>query len=370
MRGNDDGVAPWHSDQSIESFTMVGHKPSTSVSLLLVAICMIHRHMAQQQWTLETLTDWQTITNLTVANTLVNYQIKSFTIDHTTSDQLNLVIQQNDAELVKDMVICDNIAYTIDPTKIFIQPLSVLQFNQVGLYAPKVLHQFSETVFNTQKSIAFDWVRQMLFFTHQSNINVLKFCKSSTNSQVIIYSKQDFPITHLSVDSIRGMLLWVENIDIDHYRIMISSEDGSDISILHESNSSQCAAMTLFQEAGLLYWVANNQLWSMPYSPPGKVKLVLQNENLITDSIQVTSQHLYWSSMQRKILRMPLANSVDSKNKIQLISQLGSQHLLIVSFRLTSIIEERKKADLCLPLCQSWRYSTNDAKGAITGELM
>lgn len=358
--------------QSTQSLTMAERGAPSTVARCLLAMLITPCLAWAQQWIEQPPADWQTITNLTVANSLVNYQIRSFTEEQTT---FHLVIQQNDAQLVKDMVICDNLAYTIDPTKIYIQPLNGRLFSQVGLYMAKVLHQFSETVLNTRKSIAYDYTRQVLLYTHQSRIEALNFCRSLSEVQVITSAhEQDSQITHLAVDSVKGLLLFVESADIDRCLIVLASlQNGTHLGIVHESNSSQCSAMTVQADAGLVYWVSRQQLWSVQYTvPQAQARMVLQNENLITDFIQLDHHHLYWLSMQRKVLRILLQgenkSGTSSKDKAQLISQLGSQHLLLVAFRVSSAGTDRHLADQCMPLCrQGLQWREKEAKGAITG---
>ena len=118
-----------------------------------------------------------------------------------------------------------------------------------------------------------------------------------------------------------------------------------------------------------LYWVARQTLWSLSYGGAGGgARVVLRNNNLITDSIQIdpNHRHLYWSSMQRKVVRLSLAdvNSASSapghhssgkEHKVQMISQLGGQHLLLVAFQVSETSRVEAEDRRCLPLCAQSR---------------
>lgn len=316
---------------------------------------------------------WQTITNLTVSNSgLVNYQLTTFTIDDESDRQISLIIQPNDVELVKDLVACDNIAYTIDPVRIYIQPINARKFSPIGLYGVKIFRTIGTTHLYEKKSIGCDWIRQQLLYTIQSRIEMIEFCDETSRPKVLVDRGPHQIITHLSLDPDHRLMLWTENIDWDQCRIMIASIDlkqhHSRPRSLYNITMSHCTAMTLDRESGLVYWVTRQQLWSMSYRTYNSVpRMILRNENLITDSIQIDGRYLYWSAMQRKILRIPiefdstLSSSSSSStttttgngDKVQLISQLGSQHLLLVAFRVTSIERNDKIGSGCIPHCRS-----------------
>ncbi len=334
------------------------------------------------QWTgdqpAEPNDNWQTISNFTVvANGPVNYQLRSFTIEDQVNREVTLLIQANDGpELIKDMKLCSNVAYSLDSRHIFIHPLNPRHFSAVGLYEPKILQKTGDVVLGGRRSLAFDELNQVLYFSNQSRIQAIDYCNEEgvpKPSTIIYRGLLDVTIGHIAVDAGRGLLLWSESIDSDnHCRLMEASLDGQHLRQLYESNSSICTAISAHVPSGRLYWVARQALWSLSYGREDKAtktvgsvsaRIVLRNDNLITDSIQIDPNHryLYWSSMQRKVVRLSLADvtstssasqhSSTRENKIQLISQLGGQHLLLVAFQVSETTRVEADDRRCLPLC-------------------
>lgn len=350
--------------------------------LLWLLLVLISRCPSTAQWTsddqsAEPSDNWQTISNFTVvANGPVNYQLRSFTIEDQVNREVTLLIQANDGpELIKDMKVCSNIAYSIDTRHIFVQSLNPRHFSAVGLYKPKILHQTGDAVLGGQRSLAFDELHQVLFFSNQSRIQAIDYCSEVPKPTTVIYrGLLDVTIGHIAVDAGRGLLLWSESTDSDtHCRLMEAGLDGQHLRQLYESNSSICTAMTVHVPSARLYWVARQTLWSLSYggaggAAGGGARVVLRNNNLITDSIQIdpNHRHLYWSSMQRKVVRLSLAdvNSASSatghhssgkEHKVQMISQLGGQHLLLVAFQVSETSRVEAEDRRCLPLCAQSR---------------
>lgn len=331
---------------------------------ILLLVLVVNWYPVSAQWnddsSAEASDKWQTISNFTiVANGPVNYQLRSFTIQDQFNREVILFIQANNGpELIKDMKVCGNIAYSLDSRHIFAQPLNPLLFSAIGLYGPKILQQIGNDVIGGRRSLAFDEVHQVLLFSNQSRIQAFDYCSDVgvPKAKTIIYrGLLDATIEHIAIDSSRGFLLWSERSEADnHCRLMKATLDGQNIRELYESKSSLCTAMAVHVPSGHLYWVAKQTLWSLSYGggkSANSARVILRNDNLISDSIQIDPKgdYIYWSSMQRKVVRMSLSD--DSKEpKVQLISQLGGEHLLLVAFQVTetSKVEDDRH---CLPLC-------------------
>lgn len=336
---------------------------STRANLLSLLLCLLLVRLdalgQSQDATAQSTTDWQTISNLTVFSDVVNYQIRSFPIENPKDRHISLAIQSIDVQFdtrLQDMLICGNVVYTLDPNKIYIQPLNPQVFSPVGLYKPKIILQTDETVVFGGKSLSYDWLRKRLFFSKQGRIEMIDFCKQSTQVHTVIRRDGDILISKVAVDPARGVLLWTESADIDHLRVMRASVNGFQVTQLYESNSSQSTAMTIDVQSGQVYWVSRQQLWTVTYAfASGQAKVLLRSENLIADSIQIdpSGNYVYWSTMQRKVLSAPIPPVLlaGEEAKVQLVSQLDGQHLLLLAFKVT-VSAGGVTDDGCTPLCQ------------------
>lgn len=238
-----------------------------------------------------------------------------------------------------------------DKEHIYIQPTHPERFNQLGLYAAKVLKKIDHGFLNVPQSLAFDSKRHEVYFNNHSIVQKFSICDPMKVSIVVSRSDMD-TVEEIRLDLDRRIMIWKESDPNVGCRLIKSKMDGSNINILFRASDS-CNAITLDTDNATLYWVQQHKLFSLQYSEVNfQVEQILQENTLFANQIEVYRGYLYWISQYQLIFRRALTGAGEKQT---VVNATGEDK--VVSFHLSSTDDTELVCDLTC---------ANDVEGKIS----
>lgn len=142
------------------------------------------------------------------------------------------------------------------------------------------------------KSMAFDWIHQLIYYTDGKYIYVSNIIKP--NAPMIWYNKMTTTISGIAVNPIEQFVVWAHD-----YGLIKSSLDGSQQIDLVKTSLTSSTCVTIDLSTKKIYWIDArfNSLNCINYDGSDKRKLINSN-SLFSKAVQMDlfDDYIYWSA--------------------------------------------------------------------------
>jgi len=237
-------------------------------------------------------------------------------------------------------------------------------------------------VINTHKyhrlaRIAFDWIHNLLYWTEDTEIHVIYIM--NTNLRFVVIKNSYDVIRNLVIDPLESFLFWIQWKESQkNYKIMRSSQDGSNITVIVDSCLQYSYALTLDLDYKVLYWIDTElyTLSSIDYYGNGR-KVIIKSKDLFSSSYRMDlfGDYIFWTNDNYKSILKTHKSGLKGTSRLVVIKSNTYIDALKILHPLRQLTSKNRCLNsncshLCLPtginryrcLCPSDKYYTFTAE--------